>query len=147
MSKTQEDLFPVVFFSEITTIDQLMRNRISSSLPKGMEISHFSLLNHLSFIKTEITPVQLAKNFHVTKGAMTNTLAKLEAFGYIHVRPNWTDARSKKVSISKTGLEATQNAMNLISPLLSNILNKLEPKKTRVILPILREIRILLDQI
>ena len=104
-------------------------------------------LNHLSFIKNEKTPAQLAKNFHVTKGAMTNTLGKLETAGYIHIRPDWNDARSKQVSISKAGLEATQDAMTLITPVLNEILNKLDAKKTRLILPILREIRILLDQI
>ncbi len=147
MTKNREDFLPVIFFSEITTIDQMMRNKISNSLPKGMEISHFSLLNHLSFIKNEKTPAQLAKNFHVTKGAMTNTLGKLETAGYIHIRPDWNDARSKQVSISKAGLEATQDAMTLITPVLNEILNKLDAKKTRLILPILREIRILLDQI
>ena len=37
----------VTLFSEILTADQLLRNRLSRILPNGMEISHFSVLNHL----------------------------------------------------------------------------------------------------
>ena len=32
---------------------------------------------------------------------MTNTLSKLEASGYINIRPDWNDARKKQVKISK----------------------------------------------
>ena len=67
----------VALFSEILTVDQLVRNRLTRVLPKGMEISHFSVLNHLARSNGERTPAQLAKNFHVTRGAMTNTLGKL----------------------------------------------------------------------
>jgi DNA-binding MarR family transcriptional regulator len=67
--------------------DQLARNRISKVLPKGMELSHFSVLNHLARLGDERTPAQLAKAFHVTRGAMTNTLARLEWAGHIHIRP------------------------------------------------------------
>ncbi|MGA1576321.1 MAG: MarR family winged helix-turn-helix transcriptional regulator, partial [Burkholderiaceae bacterium] len=83
----------IALFSEILTADQLVRNRLSKVLPKGMEISHFSVLNHLARVGDERTPAQLAKSFHVTRGAMTNTLNKLEWAGYIHIRPDWDDAR------------------------------------------------------
>ena len=93
----------VALFSEILTADQLVRNRLSKVLPKGMEISHFSVLNHLARSGSERTPAQLAKSFHVTRGAMTNTLGKLEWAGYIHIRPDWDDARRKMVAISPAG--------------------------------------------
>ncbi len=91
----------VALFSEILTADQLARNRLSKVLPKGMEISHFSVLNHLAHSGEERSPAQLAKSFHVTRGAMTNTLSKLEWAGYIHIRPDWEDARRKMVAISR----------------------------------------------
>ena len=68
----------IALFGELFMADQLARNRISKALPKGMELSHFSVLNHLAGLSDERTPAQLAKAFHVTRGAMTNTLAKLE---------------------------------------------------------------------
>lgn len=96
----------IALFSEILTADQLVRNRLTRVLPKGMEISHFSVLNHLARVGDERTPAQLAKSFHVTRGAMTNTLNKLEWAGYIHIRPDWDDARRKLVAISPAGRRA-----------------------------------------
>ena len=93
----------IALFSEVLAADQLVRARLTSVLPKGMEISHFSVLNHLAGVSTERTPAQLAEVFHVTRGAMTNTLSKLEWVGYIHIRPDWDDARRKLVSISPAG--------------------------------------------
>ena len=90
----------VSLFSEILMADQLARSRLTKALPKGMELSHFSVLNHLARVGLERSPAQLAKAFHVTRGAMTNTLSKLEVAGYIHIRPDWDDARRKMVAIS-----------------------------------------------
>ena len=86
MSETINTL-AVALFSEMLTADQLARNRLSKVLPKGMELSHFSVLNHLAHIREERTPAQLASIFSVTRGAMTNTLGKLEAAGHVHIRP------------------------------------------------------------
>jgi DNA-binding MarR family transcriptional regulator len=83
--------------------DQLARNRLGKALPKGMELSHFSVLNQLARSNEEKTPAQLARIFHVTRGAMTNTLGRLEWAGHIHVRPDWDDARRKLVAISPAG--------------------------------------------
>jgi DNA-binding MarR family transcriptional regulator len=105
MSERLEDL-AVSLFGELLTTDQLARNRISKALPKGMELSHFSVLNHLAGVQDERTPAQLAKAFHVTRGAMTNTLSKLEWAGHIHIRPDWDDARRKFVAISPSGRAA-----------------------------------------
>ncbi len=92
-------------------VDQLLRLQLAKVLPKGMELSHFSVLNHLAHINIERTPAQLAKSFHVTRGAMTNTLRRLEASGYVHIRPDWDDARKKRVAISSSGRMARDNAI------------------------------------
>ena len=90
----------IALVSEILAADQLLRGRLTRVLPKGMEISHFSVLNQLARSGDERTPAQLARSFHVTRGAMTNTLARLEMAGYVHIRPDWDDARRKLVAIS-----------------------------------------------
>ncbi|MCE8005476.1 MarR family winged helix-turn-helix transcriptional regulator [Aestuariivita sp.] len=131
----------VTLFSEILTADQLLRNRLSRVLPKGMEISHFSVLNHLAFIADERTPAQLAKSFHVTRGAMTNTLSKLEWAGYVHIRPDWDDARRKMVAISPAGRRARDQAISSITPMLTELVGDLGGDKVRAALPILRELR------
>ena len=135
----------VTLFSEILTADQLLRNRLSRVLPKGMEISHFSVLNHLSFIGNERSPAQLASAFHVTRGAMTNTLNKLEWAGYVHVRPDWDDARRKMVALSPAGRQARNQAISAITPLINDVVGHLGEGKVRSVLPILRELRVRLE--
>lgn len=136
----------VSLFSEIMTADQLARDRLGKLLPKGMEISHFSMLNHLTHTSEEKTPAQLAKSFHVTRGAMSNTLSRLEASGYIHIRPDWDDARRKLVTISPAGRQARDRALTAISPLIDTVVSDLGEAKVRVAIPVLRDLRLKLEQ-
>jgi DNA-binding MarR family transcriptional regulator len=135
----------ITLFSELLTVDQLVRNRLSKVLPKGMEISHFSVLNHLAGMSEERSPAQLAKSFHVTRGAMTNTLSKLEWAGYIHIRPDWDDARRKMVAISPAGRQARDAALAGISPMITELVRELSADKVRAALPVLRELRLKLE--
>lgn len=136
----------VMLFSEILTTDQLLRGKLGRVLPKGMEISHFSVLNHLASKSSERTPAQLAKSFHLTRGAMTNTLGKLERAGHIHIRPDWDDARRKLVAISPAGRAARDAALQEMGPVVSDIVEDLGSEKLRSVLPILRELRLKLEQ-
>lgn len=148
MPETQNapiNAFAVALFSEVLTIDQMLRHRLTRVLPGGMEISHFSVLNHLARFNAERTPAQLARAFHVTRGAMTNTLGKLEWAGYIHIRPDWDDARRKQVSISPTGRQARDAALAAISPVLTELFIEMGEDKVRAIVPTLRELRIKLE--
>jgi DNA-binding MarR family transcriptional regulator len=106
-----------------------------------MEISHFSVLNHLARLGDERSPAQLAKSFHVTRGAMTNTLSKLEWAGYIHIRPDWEDARRKMISISPSGRQARDAAISAITPMVSDLIRDLGEDRVRASLPVLRELR------
>lgn len=136
----------VALFGELFMADQLARNRISKVLPKGMEISHFGVLNHLARINDERTPAQLARSFHVTRGAMTNTLAKLEWAGHVHIRPDWDDARRKFVAISPSGRSARDAAVQAIAPLIGEVVQALGSDRVRSVLPVLRELRTRLEE-
>ena len=70
----QHDPAVIALFSEIVMVETLARNRLTRALPRGMELSHFMVLNHFARLGGEKTPAQLARVFHVTKGAMTNTV-------------------------------------------------------------------------
>ncbi len=131
----------ISLFSEILAADQVVRNRISRVLPKGMEISHFSVLNHLDWHGEERTPAQLAETFNVTRGAMTNTLSKLEWAGYVHIRPDWDDARRKMVALSPAGRRAHEQALSSITPMIVEIIEKLGAEQVRAALPVLRSLR------
>ena len=136
-----ENSLAVSLFGEILALDQLVRNRLAKVLPKGMELSHFSVLNQLSHTKTERTPAQIAKSFRVTRGAITNTLNKLELSGYIHVRPDWDDARRKMVSISPAGIVARNNALTAVTPIINELVSEMGEERLKAIVPILRELR------
>lgn len=131
----------ILLFSEILGTDQILRSRLSKVLPKGMEISHFSVLNHLAWREIERTPAELAETFHVTRGAMTNTLNKLEWAGFIHIRPDWDDARRKMIAISPAGRRAREAALSTIAPMITEVVDQLGEEKARAALPIMRELR------
>ncbi|GGA99999.1 MarR family winged helix-turn-helix transcriptional regulator [Allosediminivita pacifica] len=135
----------ITLFGELLTADQLLRARLTRVMPNRMEISHFSVLNHLAR-GGEKTPAQLARAFHVTRGAMTNTLGKLEIAGYVHVRPDWDDARRKLVSISPAGQSAREAALAAITPVVTELMDELGETKVRAALPVLRELRVKLER-
>ncbi|WP_284163876.1 MarR family transcriptional regulator [Frigidibacter sp. SD6-1] len=136
----------VTLFSEVFTADQLARNRLSKMLPKGMEISHFAVLNHLAHAGGEKSPAQLADAFHVTRGAMTNTLSKLEWAGHVHIRPDWDDARRKFVSISPSGRAARDAALAAVAPVIGDVVRSIGVEKVRAALPVLRDLRLRLEE-
>lgn len=141
MSDPNEAL-AIALFSEVFTADQLARNLIARVLPKGMELSHFSVLNHLAHLNDERSPAQLADAFHVTRGAMTNTLSKLEWAGHVHIRPDWDDARRKFVSISPSGRSARDAALAAVAPVISDVVRAVGAEKVKAALPVLRDLRL-----
>ncbi|MSU89419.1 MarR family transcriptional regulator [Rhodobacteraceae bacterium 2CG4] len=139
------DPLAIGLFSEIATVDQLMRARLGKALPRGMALSHFSVLNYLAGIHAERTPAQLARVFHVTRAAMTNTLTRLDRAGYVHIRPDWDDARQKFVAISPAGMRARDQAVSAMTPVLEGAMRELGADNIRAALPVLRRLRTLLS--
>lgn len=144
MSETTNNL-AASLFSEILAVDQLARANVTKVLPKGMELSHFSVLNHLAHFGGERSPGELAKTFHLTRGAMTNTLGKLEWAGWVHIRPDWDDARRKRVSISPAGRAARDAALLEIAPMISRVVDEIGQAQVRAALPVLRALRLKLS--
>ncbi|SHF46393.1 MULTISPECIES: MarR family winged helix-turn-helix transcriptional regulator [Litoreibacter] len=140
MAETQDPI-AVSLFSELFMADQLARSKLSKALPKGMELSHFTMLNHLYQLTEPRTPAQLAKSFALTRGALTNTLAKLEWAGHIHVSPDWDDARRKQVVISPAGRRARDTALESIAPIILKIIERVGADRVRDAVPVLRDLR------
>ena len=140
MTQTTDISLAIGLLSELVAADQTIKGTLSRQLPKGMEMSHFSVLNHLSS-SGEKSPAQLARNFHLTKGAITNTLKKLERAGYVHIRPDWDDARRKMVSISPAGNAAREHALAQLVPSFETIVEDLGEQNIKSVLPILRAFR------
>ena len=145
MNDRNEDI-AVALFGELFMADQLARNRVSRALPRGMQLSQFSVLNHLARVQDERTPAQLARAFHVTRGAMTNTLGKLEMAGHVHIRPDWDDARQKFVGLSPSGRAARDAAVQAVAPLIAEVVRALGADRVRAVIPVLREQRVRLER-
>ena len=139
------DRLAASLFAEVLIADQLSRNLIQRALPRGMQISHFSVLNLLAHVNEERSPAQLATAFHVTRGAMTNTLSRLDWAGHIHIRPDWDDARRKFVSISPAGRAARDQAISAFMPLIADVVRDIGAERVRGALPVLRELRLRLE--
>ncbi|OYW57691.1 MAG: MarR family transcriptional regulator, partial [Rhodobacterales bacterium 12-65-15] len=86
------------------------------------------------------------RSFHVTRGAMTNTLARLEWAGHIHIRPDWEDARRKFVAISPAGRAARDSAVATVVPLIAEVVQALGGERVRAVLPVLRQLRLKLEE-
>ena len=138
---TGRESLATLIFGEIAMAEQLARTRLSRVLPRGMELSHFMVLNHLCQVQAERTPAELARVFQLTRAAMTNTLRRLERAGHVHVRPDWDDGRRKLVSISPSGRQARDYALGAITPFLEEVMRPIGEERLRAALPVLRDLR------
>lgn len=145
---TEED--PIVFtlFNQIGIIDQLASTLFARSLPKGMTIAQFGVLNH--FVRLGIeekSPADLARAFQVTRGTMTSTLGRLHRAGLIEMHPDASDGRGKLVRLTEAGRDMRQRCVATIMPLVPVLDGLLEPDEVRQIMPLLSRLLGKLDQI
>lgn len=141
MSGDAADRLAASLFAELMVGEQLARALVTRSLPRGMQLSHFSVLNLLAHLNEERTPAQLAEAFHVNRSAMTNTLARLQWAGQVHIRPDWDDARRKWVAISPAGRAARDAALAAFLPRIAEVVRDIGPADVRAALPVLRRLR------
>ena len=140
------DALAASLISEVFISEQLARDLIGKSLPMGMQSSHFSVLNLLAHLNVERSPAELAEAFHVTRGAMTNTLSRLEWAGHVHIRPDWDDARRKFVAISPAGRAARDAALASFMPRIADVVRDVGADRVRAALPVLRMLRKQLEE-
>ncbi len=146
MTSKETDPLLYVFFNEIGIINQLVTTQLERALPDGLRLSHFSVLSHFVRLGGEKSPAQLASAFQVTKGAMTNTLQKLEAKGLVRIRTNPEDGRGKLVTITAKGQRTREKAIVAIAPSLAEFGAAFSQKSVKEALPFLQEVRAYLDE-
>lgn len=132
--------------NEIGIIDQLAQNRLETLLPDGLKVSQFAVLNHLVRLGDDRTPVDLARAFQVTKGAITNTLHRLEARGLVSVVPDPSDGRSKRVRLTAAGRRMREACVRATEPVLALLAQEASPTEIAAALAVLRRIRARLDR-
>jgi DNA-binding MarR family transcriptional regulator len=145
MAEPSEDPLAFRLFTEIGIIEQLARNRLERGLPDGLKVSQFVVLNHLVRLGGEWSPARLASAFQVTKGAMTNTLQRLEMRGLVRVVADPRDGRAKLVTITDTGRDMRVDCVASVGPFLSDLSRMLLDKDLAKVLPVLEKVRKYLD--
>lgn len=133
------------FFNEIGIIDQLARRVLESVLPDGLREAQFHVLNHLARLGDDRPPVELARAFQVTKGAMTNTLQRLEARGLIEIRPDPRDGRAKRVLLTEAGRNCRDACFASLAPVLAELEQSFARAEFDAVLPFLVRLRRHLD--
>jgi DNA-binding MarR family transcriptional regulator len=143
-----EDLTRLYFqmFNEIGIISQLSSNRLERVLPAGMSIAQFSLLNHLVRLGGAWAPSRLARAFQVSKGAMTNTIQRLEAQELIRIAADPDDARRKLVEITETGRRMREKCVRTTGEVMADIVKLVPAVDVGAVLPFLEHLRKTLDE-
>ena len=141
------DIDPLAFqvLNEIGIIDQLAQNRAARLLGPALNLSQFVVLNHFSRLGGPRSLVQLASAMQVTKGAMSNTVARLAAKGLVVVQPDPADGRSKQVRLSDAGHAARQQALADLARGLADLDRDIPPETLLTALPLLRQLRVWFD--
>ncbi len=135
------------FFNEIGIISQLSSNQMQRAMPHDLNQSQFSVLNWFVRVDAHATPGRLAQAFQITKGAMTNTLQKLQAKGFIDIQTDPASARRKIVTLTAAGRRARDSAIAANYPQLSAFLDAFDIGRIDRALPLLRQIRQYLDDL
>ncbi|WP_420391338.1 MarR family winged helix-turn-helix transcriptional regulator [Acuticoccus sp.] len=133
-------------FNEIGIIEQLARARFEAVLPDGLLVSHFSVLNHMVRLGDDKSLTSLAFAFQVSKGAMTNTVQRLERRKLVDVRPDPLDGRGKRVFLTEAGRQARDEAIARLGPALCDLEQALGAEVFAELLPRLQRVRTALDE-
>ena len=132
-------------FNEIGIIEQLGRARFEARLPKGVTVPHFSVLNHLMRVEDGRTPLELARAFQVPKTTVSHWLLGLEKFGWVTLKPNPDDGRSKRVWTTEAGRAFREDAIAGIAPDLAQLGEVLSADEVATLVGQLERLRVWLD--
>ncbi|GGB43869.1 MarR family transcriptional regulator [Roseibium aquae] len=132
-------------FNEIGIVDQLGRARFEKRLPQGVTVSHFSVLNHLMRVEDGRTPLELARAFQVPKTTVSHWLTGLDTLGFVNLRPNPNDRRSKQVWLTEAGRAFRDKAIADLAPDLARVKDVMDPDEVADLVARLERLRIWLD--
>lgn len=131
--------------NEVGIIEQLARNAFEAAQADGLALSHFIVLNHLSRVGDGANPARIANALQLAKGAITNTVARLEARGLVRVKPDPRDGRGKQVWLTKAGRARREAAISAALEALHSTGAGLKSSEALALLEPLRALRHRLD--
>jgi DNA-binding MarR family transcriptional regulator len=130
----------------IGIVSQLSDASLTRRLEDGLSLAGFRVLNHFVVRNVEgKSPKSLANAFQVTKGAMTNTLQRLEALGYVRLEADPADGRGKIARITRAGRAARERGFAAVAPELSDMLAQVSGAEFAAALPFLEKLKNVLD--
>ena len=134
------------YFNELGIISQLSTSMFERKLPDGLTISQFSVLNWFVRVDDQATPGRLSTAFQVTKGAMTNTLKKLQAKQFVSVEPDASSGRRKIVKLTPKGRQIRDKAIAAAYPLMKEFTDLLDLAEIKKQMTTIQKIRMYLDE-
>jgi DNA-binding MarR family transcriptional regulator len=131
--------------NEVGIVDQLAQHRAAQLLAPELNMPQFIVLNHLVRRGSDAAQIDLAHAMQVTKGAMSNTVARLFEKGYITVQSDPDDGRGKRVSLSVEGRRARDRAVAKLGRGLDGVAEVLSAQEVEQTLMALRKLRVWFD--
>jgi DNA-binding MarR family transcriptional regulator len=131
--------------NRIGIISQLAQNILTARLPHELTMAQFTVLNHFTRLGGSRSPLELARAFQITKSAITNTLGRLSAKGFVSVTPDPNDGRAKRVALTPTGLDARNEAVAALAEPLEALRGDILPEEFEAALPFLEKLGRWLD--
>jgi len=99
-------------------------------MPHGLGLAQFSVLNHFVRLGEARTAAELTAAFQVTKGAMTNTVQRLEAQDFVSLTAdNAASASVSRPTAFKPTLTRLQRRYRSCSACALISMNIVEPKR------------------
>jgi len=111
-----------------------------------MNRSQFGILNWFARVDNQASPGRLARAMEVTRGAITNTLKKLEANGLVVIQPDENSGRQKVVTMTTKGRKTRNAAIEAAAPIFSAFLAKMSADELGRLIPQLEKVRRVLDE-
>ncbi|HZK99322.1 MAG TPA: MarR family transcriptional regulator [Caulobacteraceae bacterium] len=145
MAKVRERA-DVAVLGEIARIDLRLRGSIERLLPDGLSASQFAVLGHLAAAGEDRSPGALAKAFGLTKGAITNTLRRLQVRGLIAIATDEEDARRRWVRLTPAGSDANRACLAAARPAREALRQALPTEAFEAALPFLKRLRTFLEE-
>jgi DNA-binding MarR family transcriptional regulator len=141
-----QDRPDIKVFTEIGIIEHLMRTAVAKALPDGITYAQWEVLVHFTRTGDGETPAELARALQVTKGAITNTLQKMQAAGLVEITADDHDGRKKRIKVTRKGAACHSEMLRMVRPHLDQLRDGFTDAEFEAALPFLRALRIWLDE-
>lgn len=134
------------FYRASGIVHAQLTRRAEAVLPLGLTMPQFMVIDHLRQAEEKVAPIDLAAQFHLTKGAITNLLGQLQRKGLIEITGNPQDGRSKLVLLNESGSGAHRKCLLALSEFTSLLLGEFDSGDLASALPVMARFSSWLEQ-